>query len=532
MSKNKRFIALLCGAAVFLICSFFGYSRFSNVARQSIAAAAAVDRPTTAISTAPPDSTLAAEINRAINESNLTQARWGVFVMSLKDGRVLCSQNGSELFMPASNMKVYTTAVALDLLGADYRWRTSVYAEKQPDLNGIVEGDLVLYGRGAPDLISDQKGGAPSLPELADQIYQHGVREVRGNVVGDSSYFRGELYGLGWQWNDLQWYYGAEPSALTVDANAANLIIAPGKRVGESATVRFERASDLHITNNTTTGERLTMTTIGISRGMSDNDVRVWGEFPIGGRSFGAFLSVDNPTLWAAALLKEALVARGIKVDGESRSRDSRVADSDKFDPTKAVELAAVTSETLGEAVRETNKQSNNLYAELILRTLGKEKVGSSPPEDSNKRPRRGDDEVAVALINSWLKSHDIDADKLAIRDGSGLSRLDLVTPESTARLLAAIAKTNSASAFRDSLPIAGRDGTLKGRLSNVADRIFAKTGTVVYVHTLSGYAMRNNEVLAFAIFCNDAVGRANPVRLIDEIAGLIAGNEVTPRKK
>src|SRR5207249_8539795 len=178
MSKNKRFIALLCGAAVFSICSFFGYSRFSNISRQPIAAAAAVDRPTTATSTAPPDSTLAAEIERAINENNLTQARWGVFVTSLKDGRVLYSRNGSELFMPASNMKVYTTAVALDLLGADYRWRTSVYAAKQPDPNGIVEGDLVLYGRGAPDLISDQKGGAPSLPELADQIYQHGVREV------------------------------------------------------------------------------------------------------------------------------------------------------------------------------------------------------------------------------------------------------------------------------------------------------------------------------------------------------------------
>src|SRR5439155_21971397 len=244
------------------------------------------------------DAALAELIDRALDQSDVRAARWGVFAMSLNDGRVLYSRDADRPFTPASNMKVYTTAVALDLLGADYRWRTSVYAEKQPDLNGIVEGDLVLYGRGAPDLISDQKGGAPSLPELADQIYQHGVREVRGNVVGDSSYFRGELYGLGWQWNDLQWYYGAEPSALTVDANAANLIIAPGKRVGESATVRFERASDLHIRNNTTTGERLTMTTIGISRGMSDNDVRVWGEFPIGGRSFGAFLSVDNPTLW------------------------------------------------------------------------------------------------------------------------------------------------------------------------------------------------------------------------------------------
>lgn len=114
--------------------------------------------------------------------------------------------------------------------------------------------------------------------------------------------------------------------------------------------------------------------------------------------------------------------------------------------------------------------------------------------------------------------------DGLAIWDGSGLSRLDLVTPEATARLLAAIARTNAATAFHDSLPIAGRDGTLSGRLSRLTGRLFAKTGTLTYDHSLSGYAVTpNNEVLSFSIFCNDASGHANPVRLIDQIAGLIA---------
>src|SRR5207249_8613934 len=125
------------------------------------------------------DRALAQEIDRALDESDLRQARWGVFVKSLNDGRVLYSRNGSELFTPASNMKVYTTAVALDVLGSNYRWRTSVYAEKPPDSNAVVEGDLILYGRGAPDLISDRKGSAPSLADLAIQIYQRGVREVR-----------------------------------------------------------------------------------------------------------------------------------------------------------------------------------------------------------------------------------------------------------------------------------------------------------------------------------------------------------------
>src|SRR6266446_5878179 len=177
------------------------------------------------------DVALAREIDRTIDTSDLTRARWGVFVTSMKDGRVLVSRNGDKLFTPASNMKVYTTAAALDLLGTDYRWRTSVYADKQPDSKGVIDGDLTLFGRGAPDLQTK------NIASLADQIYQRGVRQVRGNIVGDESYFRGELYGLGWQWNDLQWYFGAEPGALTVDENSFDLTIAPANKVGSSATL-------------------------------------------------------------------------------------------------------------------------------------------------------------------------------------------------------------------------------------------------------------------------------------------------------
>ncbi len=193
---SRRFIPPLIIITGFVAFAFF-VERARLVRTLSEATpkvVAQTSKSATHSSNAPADINLAQEIDRAINESNLTHARWGVFVMSLKDGRVLCSHNGDQLFTPASNMKVYSTAVALDLLGTDYRWRTSAYAEKQPNSNGIVEGDLILYGRGAPDLISARKGSAPSLADLADQIYQRGVREVRGNVVGDSSYFRGELW--------------------------------------------------------------------------------------------------------------------------------------------------------------------------------------------------------------------------------------------------------------------------------------------------------------------------------------------------
>jgi D-alanyl-D-alanine carboxypeptidase/D-alanyl-D-alanine-endopeptidase (penicillin-binding protein 4) len=477
--------------------------------------------PALSVSNAPADVALAREIDRAIDESDLAQARWGVFVVSMNNGRVLCSRSGDRLFTPASNMKIYTTAAGLDLLGADYHWRTSVYADKQPDSSGVIDGDVTLYGRGAPDLDSSRKDG---LPGLALQLYEHGVRRVRGNVIGDESYFRGELYGLGWQWNDVQWYFGAEPSALTIDANAIELSIAPASKLGSAAAVKLQRETNyIHLTNNTTTGERAAPATVGINRGLSDNQIRVWGEFPAGGRGFTAYLSVYNPARWAATLFKEALLARGITVDGEPRSRDFRAAEVEKFDPQKAVEIAFAESRTLGEIVHQTNKESNNLYAELILRTLGKERGSLAPDPDPRKSRGRGDDEAGVAVVKSWLDSNGIPTNGLAIRDGSGLSRLDLVTPEATARLLVAITRTNSAAVFHDSLPIAGRDGTLKPRLLREAGKVFAKTGSLTYDHSLSGYATtQNNEVLIFSIFCNDATGHRDPVRLIDEIARLL----------
>src|SRR5258708_2501387 len=369
------------------------------------------------------------------------------------------------------------------------------------------------------------KGSGGSLAQFADQLYQSGVRHVRGNVIGDESYFRSELFGLGWQWNDLQWYFGAEPSALTIDENSFELTIAPGSKTGSAASVAVSRdAGFVHLTNSTMTGEREATNTVGINRGLSNNELHVWGDFPVGGRSYSAFLSVHNPALWAATLFKQALVARGIKLDGEARSRDFRLPEKEKFDPQKAFEIASQDSATLGGIVRKTNKESNNLFAELILRTLGKERGASAPDPDPRKNRTRGDDEAGTAVVKSWLDHADIRTGGLAIRDGSGLSRLDLVTPESTARLLTAIARTNSASVFHDSLPIAGRDGTLVGRLRLEGGRILAKTGTLPYDHSLSGYAdTKNGEVLVFSIFCNDVTGPSDAVRVIDEIAGLLA---------
>lgn len=470
-------------------------------------------------------SDLARRIDSAVDESELASARWGICVISMSDGSTLYQRNADRLFTPASNMKIYTTGVALDLLGTDYRWRTSVYANAQPDASGRVQGDLILYGRGAPDLVARSKDeNRGSLAKLADDLYARGVRSISGNVIGDESYFRGDPLGDGWQWTDLQWYFGAEASALSVNGNEVDVNFVPSTKAAESPTVRVSDPEGfMTVQNRMAAGKPGAHPTIGVHRGLSDNNIEVWGEFAPGTKGFGARLSVHNPALWAAKLFLDALKTRGIRVEGQTLSRDSRVAQSQRFNPTQAVELASVTSQPLSEILKRTNKESVNLYAELILRTLGRERGEMAALPEANGR-ERGDDEAGLAVIRVWLARAGIATSHLALHDGSGLSRLDLVTPETSALLLLALSKTASASVFRESLPISGRDGTLAGRLKAIVDRVSAKTGSLTYDNSLSGYLTTSHgEALAFSIMCNDETSRNQSTRLIDEIVSLVA---------
>ena len=488
------------------------------------------------VSDSPAIRELGRNIDRAIDESAFAKARWGVFVMNLQDGKVLYARNGDRSISPASNMKIYTTGVALDLLGPDYRWRTTVYAENAPDKQGAVVGDLVLQGRGAPDLssTSGKNDSKSSLDELADAVYKRGVRHLSGDVIGDESYFRGDALGDGWLWNDVQWYFGAEVSALSINGNQMDVAVAPSSKAGEKASITLKRDSNyFRIINDTSTADRGVPATIGITRGLSDNNVRVWGEFPLGGRGLNAHLAVHRPALWAATLFRNALEARGITIDGKTRSVDSRGNEPDDgMERKRRVELASVNSQTLADIARLTNKESINLYAELILRTLGKERGATAPDPDPKKMRTRGDDEAGVAVIRSWLEHHELPTESLSLHDGSGLSRLDLVTPEATARLLASISQTPVADLFTETLPVAGRDGTLKFRLrGRAAGRIMAKTGTVAYVNSLSGYATSaDDEQIVFSIICNDETSKGSSIQVIDKIADLLASFSASPR--
>ena len=466
------------------------------------------------------DQNLAKMLDPLFSSSEFSQARWGVTVISLRDGKLIYEHNGAQLFTPASNMKIYTTAVAVNLLGADYHWRTSVYADSEPDSSGTIHGDLVLYGRGAPDLIATSKpDNSNSLEQLAKALAARGIKHVQGNVVGDESYFRGDTTGQGWQWNDLQWYFGAEASALTINANSIDISITSATNINEPPkVVSNDLDGYVQTTNRVVTVARGEPIRFGVKREISENNVTVWGQYPVGGHGYGASLSVHRPSLWAAMIFLRALKANGISVDGTAQFRDARVPEKQRFKSEGKQELAFVNSKALSEIIRVTNKLSVNLYAELLLRTLGRER-GDMLTAENSAGWEPGDDERGTNLVRDWLSRQGIKTAGLALHDGSGLSRLDLVTPTSTAQLLAAIRQTNSARAFIESLPIAGTDGTMGGRLPGTDGRIVAKTGTLTYDHSLSGYlTAKDGQVYAFSVICNDFTGTGSPLKLIDTL--------------
>ena len=422
--------------------------------------------------------------------------------VSLSDGRVLCERNGRGLFSPASVQKVITTAAALEKLGPKYTFVTSVYSG-QAISNGFLAGDLVIYGRGAPDL--DQE----SLVELALSLKKKGLTKISGDIIGDSSYFRADDLGDGWTWNEAQWYYGASASALSYERNIVTITISNGKPKASSAFV--------DLSGEIKPVERIDA--IGVKRRLGTNEVFVWGN----GKNLKARIAVDNPALFTARVFKEVLEQNGIRVEGGARS-------ADWTKPTgaeKAVELGSITSVPLAEIIRTMNKDSVNLHAELILRTLGKRFGSEAPDSDPKMNKLRGDDLAGAAVVTKLLRDNGIETGQIAIHDGSGLSRLGRMTPESILRTIILAAKSAHSKVFTDSLPVAGKNGTLRARLKKVAGLVIAKTGSIKYSNSLAGFAIHGNESVAFVIICNDETNREDSTATIDAIISNIASREV-----
>ena len=491
---------------------------------------------------------LRACIQALLDEPQLASSFVAAKVASLDTGRVLFEANANKLMMPASNMKLYTVAAALDRLGPNFRFVTSVYTAQKPDAKGTVHGDLIIYGRGDPTYATRFNGGDyyKAIDDLAANIAAAGVRAVEGDLVGDESYFSWPPLGPGWEWDDLQWYYAAEVSALSVDDNSLDITVKPGASIGTSGVVTTGPANQpaIQIMNGGASGMvaffgspltggpgvwvlNLTKTVaaglpreISINRPLGYNVIVVAGKIPQNDQGNSNSVAVIRPANLFILMLRTALAQRGITFKGGATTVNAAERVQKPLDITKLVELAKRESPPFSEVAAQTLKPSQNLYAELILRTLGKQFPASDPKLTTA--------EAGSAVVRAFLhEAGVVNADRLSFFDGSGLARSDLITADATLQLLTYMSRHRYAQVWRDALPIAGIDGTLRNRMKNTpaAGNVRAKTGTLNNVASLSGYVTSaTGERLVFSLIVNHYPDESEARRIfLDPVAVLLA---------
>jgi D-alanyl-D-alanine carboxypeptidase/D-alanyl-D-alanine-endopeptidase (penicillin-binding protein 4) len=466
-----------------------------------------------------------------ITQPRFAASSWGIKVVSLDTGKTVFEHEPQKYFNPASNAKLYTAALALEYLGADYRIKTSLYSTARPDASGALRADLVVYGRGDPTMAARLNGGDyfKALDPLVAKLQEAGVRRIEGDIVGDESYFVGPPLGSGWEWDDLQAYYGAETSALTINDNALDLFVKPADRVGIPCRITTGPSTSLvTIMNRTQTAAKGTESRIVVYRPVGENIVYVSGRLAIDNSGYNGSVSIHNPAGLFATLLKDALIKRGIVVTGRTRVVDWKYREVTPVDFTKLIELGSVESMPLGDIVRETLKPSQNLYAQLLLLQVGERvrsgglydrepgaeavttKGSASVPSllDKPFDSHSTSEELAFERLNDFLsRAVGVKKGDVLLEEGSGLSRRDVITPQATVNLLSYVSSSRYAAVYRNALPIAGVDGTLQNRMKGTAaaGNVRAKTGTLRYVYALSGYVTTAaGERLAFSIMLNN----------------------------
>ena len=450
---------------------------------------------------------IASRIESILEAAPANRALWGI-VIRRAGGEILYQRESSRLFHPASNMKILTLAAAAERLGWDFTYETVVRATGELD-RGTVRGDVVVVGAGDPT-IGRRFDGEKTLAGWADRLWELGVRRIEGRVIGDDSRFAGTTYGDGWQWDDLPFGYSAPVSALSYNENTAELLVAPGATAGARATVTLvDRAAVIQIRNEVSTAAGETARRISMSQRPGDAAVTVSGEVPLGFEPFKMTVAVPDPPLYFARAFRAALVARGIIVAGAARSAATDPPGPSAPDAPTFVRHRSPPLSVIGATLM---KVSQNLYAELLLRTLG---AAAGKP---------GTDALADALTGWGMSSGAV-----AVGDGSGLTRYNLVTA-STVDLVLSRMFTSAVSRepWIATMPVAGQDGTLQRRLKGTPaeGRVFAKTGSIAYVRALSGYARSlDDQWIQFTILANNFAGpgaAADVDRATDQIVTLL----------
>ncbi len=426
---------------------------------------------------------------------NHPRVHWGLYAVQAKNGKVLAKWNEEQFFIPASNTKLFSTALALQVFGPEQRLATKVLAADAPDENGVLHGNLVLYGEGDPSLsarnypynVREPFGPERLAPlrDLARQLKAKNVRLVTGKLIGDDTYLDHDPIPPGWAAADGLYEYGAPVSALSFNDNVISLRL-------DNNGIRFDPPVPyFEVRNLTQAGER---TRVRARRAPGSLTITLTGTLAPDAHYENEF-AVEDPALYAALAFRLALEAEGIAVQGPTEARHERQG------PLEAVELARRDSPPMAELLRVADKVSQNLHCEMLLRAAEKKRK-----------------------LDDFLKEARIDAEKETyLLDGSGMSRQNLVSPKATVALLQHIWASPHGNQFASFLPTGATDGTLRRRFAGneKAKAIQAKTGTLAHVSALGGYAQsKKYGTVIFQIVANNYhEASAGVLKAIDELA-------------
>ena len=448
----------------------------------------------------PSTGVLATRIDPFLAKHDLSVGRMGILICDGESGRVLYARNQTLALKPASNCKILTTAAALHYLGRDYRYKTLV-AQRGPQHGEVLEGDLVIVGSGDPSISGrfvPNHDRTAIFRQWADALRRRGIRRITGNVVGIDEAFDTQTQASGWPEDERGEWYCAEISALTFNEGCVDLRWT-GAKGGDKQPAAFELIPPtryVQIINFVTTVRDHESHERYYERPAARNVITVRGRVGNGEAAFDS-ATVDNPTLYFATVLVETLRESGIEIGGAPRDIDDlpdRTVFHNALDPITVYE-----SPPLSKLLEVVNQNSHNFFAEQILKTLGKQVMGE------------GSFDAGTRVVRRYLERIGVDCRGLTLADGSGLSRLDRVTPAQIVAVLRAVDRTVDGPLFRETLPQGGKTGSLRKRfladslLRKTGPRVRAKTGYIRGCHTLSGWLeTRAAQEICFSILCND----------------------------